>query len=279
MQSFGTGASPNPSARQLNVQGRGATPESASDQSGNALGVAARYGVADLGFEVETLNQSYPPRTITGFRPSLTPRSDWESAFPSINGTAYSFAKRAFDIVFASIALAVSAPLMLVVAVAIKLSSPGPVFFRQQRVGRGGRVFDMLKFRTMRVAERSYTDKAWRAVDDPRRTGIGAFLRRTSLDELPQFINVVRGEMSVVGPRPERPFFVQKFVLEIPQYELRHSGEVGITGWAQIHGYRGDTCIETRVSYDLEYLQKWSLGFDLSILALTVKGLLFSTHE
>src|SRR5438270_925841 len=124
---------------------------------------------------------------------------------------------------------------MLLIAVAIKVSSRGPVFFKQERVGSGDEVFEILKFRTMRVADKAITDTAWRALDDPRRTAVGSLLRRTSLDELPQFFNVLKGEMSVVGPRPERPFFVEKFSIDIPQYELRHVGEVGITGLAQIH--------------------------------------------
>jgi exopolysaccharide biosynthesis polyprenyl glycosylphosphotransferase len=280
MQSFSTGASPNPSTRQLNVQGRGAAPETASEQSGNALSVAARYGVADLDFDVETLDEAYlQPRTVTGFRPSFNPAFDWETAFPTIGGSAYALVKRAFDLAFASFAVAVSSPLMLIVALAIKLSSPGPVFFRQERVGQRGQIFNMLKFRTMRVADRNYTDRAWRAVDDPRRTSVGSLLRRTSLDELPQFLNVIRGEMSVVGPRPERPFFVNKFLSEIPSYELRHCGKVGITGLAQIHGYRGDTCIQTRVAYDVEYLRRWSLALDFHIVWMTIKSIFLSTHE
>jgi exopolysaccharide biosynthesis polyprenyl glycosylphosphotransferase len=214
----------------------------------------------------------------------LVPATDYledlaAAGFPNVQSIMYSVAKRAFDIVFASLAIIITAPLLLVIAIAIKLSSPGPVFFRQERVGRNGRIFNMLKFRTMRVADKTITDTAWRALDDPRRTGVGALLRRTSLDELPQFFNVLRGEMSVVGPRPERPFFVEKFALEIPHYKMRHGGLVGITGLAQIHGYRGDTCIETRVLYDLQYLENWSLSLDLKIVWRTVKGVFFSAHE
>ena len=199
--------------------------------------------------------------------------------FSRINTSAYSILKRLFDIVFASAAIVSTTPLLVIISIAIKLTSRGPVFFTQDRVGKDGRIFKMLKFRTMRVADTWITDTAWRAADDPRRTIVGSLLRRTSLDELPQFFNVLVGQMSVVGPRPERPFFVQKFATELARYELRHLGEVGITGLAQIHGYRGDTCIATRLSYDLEYLENWSLRLDLQIVWFTIKGIFLSEHE
>jgi len=134
----------------------------------------------------------------------------------------------------------------------------------------------MLKFRSMRVAEVSQTDKAWRGDNDPRITRLGAFLRRTNLDEMPQFFNVLKREMSVVGPRPERPFFVQEFSQTIAGYNLRHAGDVGITGWAQVKGWRGDTSIASRVTCDLEYYQNWSLALDLRIIWLTI---LWRGHE
>lgn len=199
--------------------------------------------------------------------------------FPNTQSVAYLVGKRAFDIAFAALAVALAAPLMLLIAIAIKLSSCGPVLFRQERVGRAGLLFEMLKFRTMQVADKAVTDTAWRALDDPRRTLVGAFLRRTSLDELPQFFNVLKGEMSVVGPRPERPFFVEKFSTEIPHYKLRHNGDVGITGLAQIRGYRGDTCIQSRVACDLEYLERWSLRSDMWIIWHTVRSIFRSNHE
>jgi exopolysaccharide biosynthesis polyprenyl glycosylphosphotransferase len=222
----------------------------------------------------------YPPNIVAGFAPAVDYLDEIAYAgFPSTHRAAYSVAKRAFDVAFAALALIGVAPLFAIIAIAIKLSSPGPVFFRQERVGKDGCLFKMLKFRTMRVADESFTDTAWRANDDPRRTPIGHVLRRTSLDELPQFINVIKGDMSVVGPRPERPFFVEKFSGEIPHYNLRHTGAVGITGWAQVHGYRGDTCIQTRVKFDLEYLEQWTLGLDLKIIWLTVKRVFTSDHE
>ncbi len=187
-----------------------------------------------------------------------------------LDSLEYSVVKRAFDFGFSSLILLISAPLMLFIAMMIKLSSRGPVLFRQERVGFSGKRFDMLKFRTMRVVEEAVSDTVWAAERDPRKTWVGSILRRTSLDELPQFLNVLRGEMSVVGPRPERPYFVQQFEQEIGSYNRRHIGHVGITGWAQVNGLRGDTCIRTRVEYDLFYLQNWSLTFDLRIIFLTV---------
>jgi len=186
-----------------------------------------------------------------------------------------SITKRAFDIVFAFFVIVSMAPLFLVIAIALKLSSRGPVVFRQERVGKGGKAFTIFKFRTMRVAEKAVTDTRWSGAVDPRKTRIGALLRHTNLDELPQFFNVLFGQMSIVGPRPERPYFVDKFAKEIPNYTLRHRGEVGITGWAQVHGLRGDTCIRTRLAYDLEYLENRTLQLDLKIICLTVAGFLF----
>ena len=152
----------------------------------------------------------------------------------------------------------------------IRLSSPGPVFFKQERIGLNGEMFRMYKFRTMSVSAKNESDTALdqrqRSAEDPP----GTFLRRTSIDELPQFFNVLKGEMSVVGPRPERPYFVDKFLGEVRRYNQRHSLKVGITGWAQVHGWRGDTSIQERVEHDLYYLHHWSLGFDLRIVAMTV---------
>ena len=201
------------------------------------------------------------------------------NGFPSTQSAAYKIVKRAFDVLFAVGAIVLASPLGALVAAAIKVSSAGPVFFTQERIGLNGKIFRMLKFRTMRVADKSITDQAWSAATDPRRTAVGTWLRRTSIDELPQFINVLLGEMSIVGPRPERPYFVREFSSKIAHYNLRHTGQVGITGLAQIHGYRGDTCIETRVRYDLEYLEKWSLFLDLKIIALTIWGGFTSRHE
>jgi Undecaprenyl-phosphate glucose phosphotransferase len=182
----------------------------------------------------------------------------------------YVLLKRAFDICFAGIVLLLTAPLLAFIAAIIRLTSAGPIFFGQERVGLNGKPFRMYKFRTMHVAPKNESDTVWTTAEDSRRTIFGSILRKTSLDELPQFINVLNGDMSVVGPRPERPHFVEKFINEVTKYNNRHALKVGITGWAQVNGLRGDTSIEKRVEYDLYYLQNWSLAFDLRIIAMTV---------
>jgi len=177
--------------------------------------------------------------------------------------------KRALDIAFSAVALLVLWPLMLVIAIWVKLDSPGPVFYTQERVGLNGQRFRMTKFRTMRL-DAEAQGEGWTRPGDPRRTGAGVFLRRLSLDELPQFWNVLRGHMSLVGPRPERPMYVDRFRASIPRYMLRHHVKAGITGWAQVNGLRGDTPLDERIEYDLYYIRNWSLFFDLKIMALTV---------
>jgi Undecaprenyl-phosphate glucose phosphotransferase len=183
-------------------------------------------------------------------------------------------AKRAFDVGFSLLLLVGLAPLLAVLAVAVKVASPGPVLYGQERMGLDGQRFRMLKFRTMRVDAEAETGPVWTSVDDPRRVPLGALLRRFSLDELPQFVNVLRGEMSVVGPRPERPVFVEHFRRTVPGYMLRHKVKSGVTGWAQVHGLRGNTSLEKRIEYDLEYIERWSFWLDLKILALTVARIL-----
>lgn len=182
----------------------------------------------------------------------------------------YNLLKRAFDIVFSTTVLIVTAPALTLIMLGIHCTSPGPVFFSQDRVGLNGRLFPMLKFRTMEVCACSKSDTHWTTEDDAGRTSLGIFLRKTSLDELPQFINVLKGDMSVVGPRPERPHFVQKFLNDITRYNNRHWLKAGITGWAQVNGWRGDTSIQKRLEYDLYYLQNWSFLFDLRIIVLTI---------
>jgi len=182
----------------------------------------------------------------------------------------YTLFKRAFDIAFSLVVLTAGQPLLLLIALAVKLSSSGPVFFVQNRVGWNGRVFRMVKFRTMHTAPATESDTRWTPPGDAHRTAVGQFLRKYSLDELPQFLNVLKGDMSVVGPRPERPFFVSSFRRQIDEYHRRHQIKVGITGWAQVNGLRGDTCIRTRLLYDLYYLQNWGLVFDLKIVFGTV---------
>jgi Undecaprenyl-phosphate glucose phosphotransferase len=178
-------------------------------------------------------------------------------------------AKRALDLVVGGAALVLAAPVMLAIAAALTLVCPGPVLYRQERMGLDGRRFQMLKFRTMRVDAERESGPVWARPDDSRRTWLGTFLRRWSLDELPQLWNVLRGQMSLVGPRPERPGFVQEFRRRVPGYMLRHKVKAGITGWAQINGWRGQTSLEKRIEYDLYYIERWSLGFDLKILLLT----------
>ena len=191
------------------------------------------------------------------------------SLLPS-DSLSYLVLKRSLDIVFAIFVLVLASPLLLLIGLGIKLSSPGPVIFRQDRVGLNGRVFEMYKFRTMSHSPKAESDTKWTTENDSRRTAFGALLRRTSLDELPQFVNVLLGQMSVVGPRPERPHFVEVFLKEVSRYNTRHLFRVGITGWAQVNGWRGDTSIERRVEYDLYYMQNWSLGFDLRIILMTL---------
>jgi Undecaprenyl-phosphate glucose phosphotransferase len=183
--------------------------------------------------------------------------------------------KRGLDLGVSSVALVLCAPLMAIIALLIKLSSPGPALYRQQRMGLDCRPFTLLKFRSMRIDAEPPGVPIWSMKNDERCTRLGSWLRRLSLDELPQLVNVLRGEMSLVGPRPERPEFIEQFRRGIPRYMLRHKIQAGMTGWAQIHGYRGDTSIEERLRYDLEYIQRWSLGFDVKIIVLTlVKGFL-----
>jgi putative colanic acid biosysnthesis UDP-glucose lipid carrier transferase len=180
------------------------------------------------------------------------------------------YIKRGIDIAFSATFLLLAAPVMLVIALAVKLSSPGPVFYRQQRMGLNGYTFDMLKFRSMPVNAESSSGPVWAKSGENRATPVGSFLRRTSLDELPQFINVFKGDMSVVGPRPERPVFIKEFREHVPRYMLRHKMKAGITGWAQVNGWRGNTSIERRIEYDLYYIQNWSIKLDLKIMVMTV---------
>jgi Undecaprenyl-phosphate glucose phosphotransferase len=177
--------------------------------------------------------------------------------------------KRTFDLACSGLGLLVVSPVLAAIALAVKLDSPGPVFYAQERVGMNGRRFRMYKFRSMRVDADTH-GPGWTVKDDPRRTALGSTLRRLSLDELPQLWNVFVGDMSLVGPRPEQPHFVEEFRGSIPRYMLRHHVKAGMTGWAQVNGLRGDTPLEDRIRYDLYYVQNWSLWFDLRILFLTV---------
>ena len=159
---------------------------------------------------------------------------------------------------------------MLVTAIAIKLTSPGPLIYTQERVGLHNKTFRMYKFRSMDVQSPKKERGAWTVPGDPRVTKVGKIIRKTSIDELPQLFNILKGDMSLVGPRPERPFFVEKFREEIPRYMIKHQVRPGMTGWAQINGYRGNTSIRKRIEYDLYYIENWTLGFDIKILFLTI---------
>ena len=180
--------------------------------------------------------------------------------------------KRLFDVVFSGLVLVLLSPVFMVIALLIRLGSPGPVFFKQKRVSSNNKEFDMYKFRTMKVQETRDSDTVWTTQNDPRVTGVGRFLRRYNLDELPQFWNVLIGNMSVVGPRPERRFFVEKFKADIPRYKVRHQVKSGISGWAQVNGLRGDTSISDRIAHDLYYIENWSIWVDLLIIWKTIFG-------
>lgn len=186
-----------------------------------------------------------------------------------LSNTFNAMVKRTMDIVGSIAGIIVASPVMLLMCVLIKATSPGPLIYKQERVGLHNKNFRMYKFRSMEIQPEAEEKKAWTVKNDPRVTGIGKFMRRTSIDELPQLFNILKGDMSLVGPRPERPFFVEKFREEIPRYMVKHQVRPGLTGWAQIHGYRGDTSIRKRIDYDLYYIENWTVGLDIKILFLT----------
>lgn len=177
--------------------------------------------------------------------------------------------KRVMDLIGASVAIVLFSPVMLIAAAGVKMTSKGPLIFKQERVGLHNKPFQMYKFRSMEVQPEEEEKKGWTKKNDPRVTKIGKIMRKTSIDELPQFFNVLKGDMSLIGPRPERPLFVEKFKEEIPRYMIKHQVRPGITGWAQVNGYRGDTSIRKRIEYDLYYIENWSMAFDFKILFLT----------
>ena len=186
-----------------------------------------------------------------------------------LNNTFNALVKRAMDIVGSIVGIIVTSPLMLLMCLIIKLTSPGPLIYKQERVGLHNQTFWMYKFRSMEVQPESEEKKAWTVKNDPRVTPIGKFMRHTSIDELPQLFNILKGNMSLVGPRPERPFFVEKFREEIPRYMVKHQVRPGLTGWAQVNGDRGDTSIRKRIECDLYYIENWSIGLDIKIIFLT----------
>lgn len=186
-----------------------------------------------------------------------------------LNNALNAFAKRCVDIFGAVVALTIFSPVMLVVIAIIKATSPGPLIFKQERIGRQNKPFNMYKFRSMVVQTEAEEKGKWTTQNDPRVTPIGKFIRKTSIDELPQLVNVLKGDMSLVGPRPERPQFVEKFKEEIPRYMVKHQVRPGLTGWAQVNGYRGDTSIRKRIEHDLYYIENWTIGFDFKIIIMT----------
>lgn len=185
------------------------------------------------------------------------------------------FMKRAMDIVGSLVLIVLTSPIMLIAAIGVRLSSPGPIIFSQKRVGRNKKTFQMYKFRSMRVNDRQ--DIGWSRDKDDRKTAFGSFIRKFSIDELPQFFNVLKGDMSLVGPRPEVPFYVEQFREEIPLYMVKHQVRPGITGWAQVNGLRGDTSIKDRIEHDIYYIEHWTVFFDIEILFMTLfKGIVNS---
>ena len=178
--------------------------------------------------------------------------------------------KRLVDIAGAVFGLVIFSPIMLLTALLVKVTSPGPVLYSQERVGLHNHTFKMYEFRSMEVQDPKKERSQWTTPHDPRVTPIGKFIRKTSIDEMPQFFNILVGDMSLVGPRPERPLFVEKFKEEIPRYMIKHQVRPGLTGWAQVNGYRGDTSITKRIEHDLYYIENWSLGFDFKIMFLTI---------
>jgi Undecaprenyl-phosphate glucose phosphotransferase len=187
-----------------------------------------------------------------------------------LNNMGNMFLKRTVDIIGSTVAIVLFSPVMLIAAVCVKVTSRGPLIFRQERVGLHNKPFNMYKFRSMEVQSEADERKGWTTKNDPRVTKVGKFLRKTSIDELPQLFNVLKGDMSLIGPRPERPLFVEKFKEEIPRYMIKHQVRPGITGWAQVNGYRGDSSIKKRIEYDLYYIENWTMTFDIKILFLTL---------
>lgn len=208
---------------------------------------------------------------------SSSPYTEDLNGLPVINirnvpltNTTNKIIKRAMDIVGSLICIVLFSPIMIITAILVKKSSPGPILFCQERIGLHNKPFKMYKFRSMGVQPQSKEEKCWTVKNDPRVTPVGKVIRKTSIDELPQLFNVLKGDMSLIGPRPERPLFVEKFKEEIPRYMIKHQVRPGMTGWAQVNGFRGDTSIRGRIEHDLYYIENWTLGLDIKILFLTV---------
>jgi exopolysaccharide biosynthesis polyprenyl glycosylphosphotransferase len=231
---------------------------------------ARRIGPQIAHLSNSTVRVHWVPEQTT---PPVAPRRrpGWSSPKPPWPLRWGRLGKRALDLVLAAIALILLFPLFVVVSVAIVATSGRPVFYTQERVGQGGKIFRIWKFRSMRRDAEGETGPIWATDHDARCTPIGDWLRHTNIDELPQLFNVLRGDMSLVGPRPERPIFVEQFRAELPDYELRHAVPAGMTGWAQVHGWRGRTSLRKRLQYDLDYIRRWSFWLDVRILFMTVQ--------
>jgi exopolysaccharide biosynthesis polyprenyl glycosylphosphotransferase len=224
-------------------------------------------------------NLGRPIRAILDLGPRLSVREKvfqvgrlqmMDLGISPVESFTYTVLKRTFDLVFAFLGALMLSPLFIAIALLVKVTSSGPVLFRQERIGKHGRPFTLLKFRTMTCSSTAESDTIWTVKNDPRCTPLGTFLRKFSLDELPQLFNVIHGEMSLVGPRPERPHFVAAFRQNLQKYNVRHCCQVGMTGWAQVNGLRGDTSISDRLRYDLYYISNWSFGLDMQIIARTM---------
>ncbi|MBR1477821.1 MAG: undecaprenyl-phosphate glucose phosphotransferase [Lachnospiraceae bacterium] len=251
-------------------------PENKLDEIGITLSLRDYYKLEEL---VETCEKSgVHTKFIPDYNSMISTSTYTEDlmGLPVINiryvpltNTGNILLKRIVDVVGALCGIIITSPIMLVTALLVRLSSPGPIIFKQERIGLHNRPFNMYKFRSMEVQAPSSEAKAWTVKNDPRVTGIGKFIRKTSIDELPQLFNILKGDMSLVGPRPERPLFVNKFKEQIPRYMIKHQVRPGLTGWAQVNGFRGDTSITKRVDYDIYYIENWTLWFDIKIILKT----------
>ncbi len=245
------------------------------EESAHMQAVLDVVGKEGLRVSLIPFYKAYFPRhpTIEAFRQSVL----IDLRATPLDNIAMAALKRVFDIVVSAVLLVILSPLMLATALIIKLESPGPVFFRQTRVGLNRKEYTMLKFRSMRINTEENT--AWTTGDDPRKTKFGSFIRKYSIDELPQLINTLKGDMSLVGPRPEIPYYTVQFKESVPLYMVRQQVRPGMTGWAQVHGLRGDTSIEERVKYDIWYIENWTPWLDLRILFLTAFGGFINREE
>jgi exopolysaccharide biosynthesis polyprenyl glycosylphosphotransferase len=233
----------------------------------NARRVEQISGLSHPGVRVHWVDGRGPAPTAEALRR----RPRWTLQRPPLSWRLARLAKRLVDIVGATVGLVMLSPLLLTVAAVIAITTGRPIFYTQQRVGQGGRTFRIVKFRSMRVDAERETGPIWAKDHDERCTKIGDWLRHSNIDELPQLINVLKGDMSLVGPRPERPMFVEQFRAEFPEYEYRHAAPVGMTGWAQVHGWRGRTSLRKRLQYDLDYIRRWSFWLDFVVLFMTVQ--------